>query len=130
MKLALGTVQFGLNYGVANATGRVTLRESRGILHHAHACGMDTLDTAIAYGDSEVVLGQLGIDQWKVITKLPAVPDGCEDVARWVRDQIFQSRTRLRVAQLDGVSCTAHRSCLTEWGPLCTAPCKALSPKA
>lgn len=117
MKLALGTVQFGLDYGVANASGRVTLQESRGILQQAHACGIDTLDTAIAYGDSEFVLGQLGIGHWKAITKLPAVPDACDDIAKWVRDQIFQSRTRLRVGQLDGVLLHRPSQLLDRAGP-------------
>lgn len=117
MKLALGTVQFGSIYGVANTSGRVTLQESRDILQHAHASGMDTLDTAIVYGESEVVLGQLGIGQWKVITKLPAVPEGCDDVAKWVQDQIFQSRTRLGVVQLDGVLLHRPSQLLGRVGP-------------
>lgn len=103
MKLALGTVQFGLDYGVANSTGRVQVQESKAILERARACAMDTLDTAIAYGDSEAVLGQLGVGQWKTITKLPAVPDDCHDVAQWVRHQIQQSMARLRITQLYGV---------------------------
>lgn len=103
MKLALGTVQFGLNYGIANATGRVGAQEAGAILQRAQVCGMDTLDTAIAYGDSEAVIGQLGIRKWKIITKLPGVPEDCHDVAQWVHHQIQQSLARLRVAQLDGV---------------------------
>lgn len=103
MKLALGTVQFGLNYGVANTAGCVSVQEVSAILQHAQACGMDTLDTAITYGDSEAVLGQLGVEQWKVVTKLPAVPDGCHDLEQWIQDQIKQSMVRLRVTQLHGV---------------------------
>jgi len=103
MKLALGTVQFGLDYGVANTSGRVTTQETSAILQRAQACGLDTLDTAIAYGDSEAVLGRLGIEQWKTVTKLPAVPEDCKDVSQWVHDQIQQSMTRLGVRQLHGV---------------------------
>ena len=103
MKLALETVQFGLDYGVANKSGRVTAQEATVILQRTQACGLDTLDTAIAYGDSEAVLGQLGIKQWKTVTKLPAAPEGCKDVSQWVYDQIRQSITRLGVRQLHGV---------------------------
>lgn len=117
MKLALGTVQFGLGYGVANATGRVTVQEANTILQRAQVCGMDTLDTAIAYGDSEVVLGQLGIEQWKTVTKLPAVPDECRDVAQWVDNQIQQSMTRLRVTQLYGVLLHRPGQLLERMGP-------------
>lgn len=103
MKIALGTVQFGLDYGVANKSGRVTAKEATVILQRAKGFGLDTLDTAIAYGDSESVLGQLGIEQWKTVTKLPAVPEECKDVSQWVYDQIDQSINRLGVKQLHGV---------------------------
>lgn len=117
MKLALGTVQFGLDYGVANAFGRVTTHEASAILQRAQACGMDTLDTAIAYGNSEAVLGQLGVRHWKTITKLPAAPDDCKEVAQWVHDQIQQSMTRLRVTQLHGVLLHRPGQLLESMGP-------------
>jgi aryl-alcohol dehydrogenase-like predicted oxidoreductase len=102
-RLALGTVQFGLDYGIANQAGRVPLLEVTKILQHAAAQGVDTLDTAIAYGDSESCLGQAGVAGWRVVTKLPALPDGCEDVAAWVQKQIKDSLQRLGVSQLHGV---------------------------
>lgn len=117
MKLALGTVQFGLDYGVANSYGRVTAQEANAILQRAQMCGMDTLDTAIAYGDSEAVLGQSGIGRWKIITKLPAVPEDCQDVAHWVRSQIQQSMARLRVTQLYGVLLHRPAQLLDRIGP-------------
>ncbi len=103
MKLALGTVQFGLEYGVANTSGRTTSEEAKSILQLASASGMNTLDTAIAYGDSEVVLGQLGIHQWNVVTKLPGVPEDCAHVALWVRQQVQESLSRLGVSHLHGL---------------------------
>lgn len=59
MKLALGTVQFGLPYGVSNAGGQTPPDEALRILQHAASAGIDTLDTARAYGDAERVLGEL-----------------------------------------------------------------------
>lgn len=103
MKLALGTVQFGLNYGVANQSGQVGLEEAKAILNLAVTNRIDTLDTAIAYGDSEQRLGQIGISNWKVVTKLPSVPDGCENVSGWVFDQIERSRKRLNTDSLYGL---------------------------
>ena len=49
-RIALGTVQFGLDYGIANSLGRVTLDESTQILDLAKTNGIRTLDTAILYG--------------------------------------------------------------------------------
>lgn len=103
MKLALGTVQFGLNYGVANSCGRISDAEARKILFQASQYGFDTLDTAIAYGDSEGILGCLGIDRWRVVTKLSAAPASCDDIVSWVEDEIRQSISRLNVPQLYGV---------------------------
>ncbi|HHG85154.1 MAG TPA: aldo/keto reductase [Bacteroidetes bacterium] len=65
-KLALGTVQFGLDYGISNARGQVPTHEVKQILRLAAKAGVQTLDTAYAYGNSEKVLG----------TCLPDVPDG------------------------------------------------------
>lgn len=101
--IALGTVQFGLAYGVSNTTGQVSLPEARRILDAASECGMDTLDTAIAYGESETVLGQLGVGGWRVVSKLPAVPTSAEDVAGWVRAQFAASLQRLGVSHLEGL---------------------------
>jgi aryl-alcohol dehydrogenase-like predicted oxidoreductase len=103
MKLALGTVQFGLNYGVANRQGQVSQDEAQAILEHAWASGMDTLDTAIDYGDSEQRLGEIGIQNWRVVSKLPAIPEGCSDVATWVINSVTESLQRLKVKCLYGL---------------------------
>ncbi len=103
MKLALGTVQFGLNYGVANTSGQVSSEVAVAILQHAHQSGIDTLDTAIAYGESESVIGKIGVQPWKVVTKLPAVPDGCTDVTQWVKAQAQGSLKRLGLNRLHGL---------------------------
>lgn len=103
MKLALGTVQFGLNYGLANTSGQVSSEVARDILQHAHQAGIDTLDTAIAYGESESVLGKIGVQSWKVVTKLPAVPDGCTDVTQWVQAQVQGSLGRIGIDSLHGL---------------------------
>lgn len=102
-RLALGTVQFGLAYGIANQTGRVGLDEARRILSMAWSSGISTLDTAIAYGDSEQNLGEVGIDQWSIVSKLPAIPDFIVDANGWALEQIVGSLKRLGVAQLDAV---------------------------
>ncbi|MGL5009409.1 MAG: hypothetical protein ACRC6I_05970, partial [Paracoccaceae bacterium] len=61
-RFALGTVQFGLAYGVSNTTGAATsLDEISCILDLARRSGIDTLDTAIVYGNAEAVLGQFDL---------------------------------------------------------------------
>lgn len=81
-RLALGTVQFGLDYGVSNKRGRIPADEAFAILDEAgHEHGR-VLDTAAAYGTSEDVLGEyLGRREtgFKVVSKYAAersVPGG------------------------------------------------------
>ena len=101
--LALGTVQFGLDYGVANQAGQVTLVEAGNILNLAAARGIDTLDTAIGYGESEAMLGKIGGHGWRIVSKLPAIPDECTDINGWVNIQIDVSLARLQIDQLDAI---------------------------
>lgn len=56
-KIVLGTVQFGINYGINNTTGQVTQEEVTKILSIAAKNGVKTLDTSSAYGTSEQTLG-------------------------------------------------------------------------
>jgi len=57
-KIALGTVQFGQDYGVANESGQVSAHECSLIMDEASSRGINMIDTAIGYGNSETVLGQ------------------------------------------------------------------------
>ena len=103
MKLALGTAQFGLAYGIANTGGQVSAEAAGKILSRARAAGMDTIDTAVAYGESEQRLGEAGVGGWDVVSKLPAIPDDCADVQGWVTTHVDASLARLRVPRLRGL---------------------------
>ena len=103
MRLALGTAQFGLPYGIANQAGQVTRSAAKAMLGLAAANGIDTIDTAIAYGESEAYLGEVGVQGFKLVTKLPAVPDGCDDVKGWVQGQVAASLARLGVKAVYGL---------------------------
>jgi aryl-alcohol dehydrogenase-like predicted oxidoreductase len=102
-RIALGTVQFGLAYGIANSTGQVAPAEAARMVALAAEAGIDTIDTAIGYGESERSLGQVGVAGFSVVTKLPSMPAGLGDVAGWVNAQIDGSLARLGIAQLHGV---------------------------
>jgi len=103
MKLALGTVQFGLPYGIANDNGQVTEKDAKLILDCAAESDINTLDTAVGYGDSEQCLGNIGIDDWRIITKLPIIPRDCSNVKDWILYQVAESLARLKVKQIKGL---------------------------
>lgn len=102
-RLALGTVQFGLPYGIANINGQVGHDEAAAILAHAESAGLDLLDTAVAYGESERRLGEIGIGHWRVVSKLPPVPQACTNISAWVEESVDDSLERLGVAALYGL---------------------------
>jgi len=68
-KIALGTVQFGIDYGISSISGKVKPKDVANILSYAHSQSIGLLDTAPTYGDSEKVLGRAGVSQFKVVTK-------------------------------------------------------------
>lgn len=103
MKLALGTVQFGLHYGIANMGGQVTRTEVKAMLQLAADHKIDTLDTAISYGESESCLGQVGVQDFKVVTKLSGVPEGCVDISAWLQGELHASLKRLGVSKVYGL---------------------------
>ena len=102
-RLAIGTVQFGLPYGITNQAGQVTRSEAKEILQLAEGNGIDTLDTAIAYGESETCLGEIGVQGFRLVTKLPAIPKDCANVSSWARNQFSASLTRLSVTTVYGL---------------------------
>jgi len=103
VKLVLGTAQFGLPYGIANTNGKTSQAEVHAILDYARKAKIDTLDTAIAYGNSESVIGSFDISQRAIISKLPAYPVGRLDVNHWIRLQVEQSLHRLNCSSLYGL---------------------------
>jgi aryl-alcohol dehydrogenase-like predicted oxidoreductase len=105
--LGLGTAQFGLAYGITNERGRVPEQEVGEIVAEALAAGIDLVDTAAAYGDSEGVLGRVLEPQsrLRIVSKLPPVPSdriGEPEIGD-CRAAVARSLARLRRASLDAL---------------------------
>jgi len=56
-KLSFGTVQLGLDYGISNTEGKPTQNTADEIISYLVEDGINCFDTAVAYGNSEEVLG-------------------------------------------------------------------------
>lgn len=102
-RFALGTAQFGCPYGIANQEGQVSRMTAKAMLQLATENGIDTLDTAIGYNESENCLGEAGTQKFKLVTKLPAVPNSCADVTEWVKKETSDSLIRLDVSAVYGL---------------------------
>ncbi|MBT5400617.1 aldo/keto reductase [bacterium] len=98
-KLALGTVQFGLDYGILNTTGQAPLEEVKKVLKLAKEHNIDTLDTASSYGNSEEVLGKIGVNDFKIVTKTISLQLGVDNVLQ----SFYQSLTDLNTTNVDGL---------------------------
>ena len=97
-KLVLGTVQFGINYGINNTSGQVPLDEVCRILEIASEADIHTLDTSSAYGESEKVLGEAlrrSNKPFNIVSKYPKSDIG-------VRETFTKSLTLLGVDSLYG----------------------------
>jgi len=103
MKIAIGTVQFGLNYGIANINGQTSQIEAKKIISTALKYGIDTLDTAAAYGESEKVLGEISTKGFDIITKIPSISNISTNGTDWVIHNIKQSLDRLQVQNIYGI---------------------------
>ena len=84
-KLGLGTVQFGLPYGVSNTSGQVSIEEAGAILERAAGAGIRLLDTAANYGEAEAVLAKLDTSCFRVVTKTIGLKSGLEAVVARAR---------------------------------------------
>ena len=69
LKLVLGTVQFGVPYGINNQSGIPKDDELASIFSFANQSGINILDTAQGYGNSEERIANLSNDQFSVISK-------------------------------------------------------------
>lgn len=74
-KLILGTVQFGLNYGINNTQGKPEKENVFQILSYAHEIGIRYLDTAELYGNAHDLIGEFHklnpSKKFEIITKFP-----------------------------------------------------------
>lgn len=105
-RLGLGTVQFGMPYGVASMR-QVPASDVAEILSLADRSGIEILDTAEAYGSAEEVLGQAGVGAFRVVGKIGRVEDAAD-----LRRRAEASLARLGIARFEAVLLHAPRQLL------------------
>ncbi len=106
-RLILGTVQFGMPYGMTNRRGQVSLKAAREILSDAFDAGVSLVDTASGYGTSEALLGEClpdfpGIG---VVTKTAVIASpiiGAAEIEK-VREGVSLSMKSLQRPRLEGL---------------------------
>ncbi|MDP1682594.1 MAG: aldo/keto reductase [Burkholderiales bacterium] len=137
-KLGLGTVQWGMQYGIANRFGRPEASEVAQILLSASRAGISLLDTAHVYGDAESVIGQNAdkSHEWQIVTKtLPIQSKVFGDVeATAIYEAFDKSLRRLRRPSVYGLMVHSAENLLLPgadrlWGVLQEIKSKGLASK-
>lgn len=112
-RLCLGTVQFGMHYGIHNALGRQpTDEEVFSILDAALSYGICEYDTARAYGTAEAVLGRYGLAQKSVNGEIVRITSKlCPDTAGDEEGVLAEIRESLRYLHAEHIHCyMLHRA--------------------
>lgn len=96
MKVALGTVQFGLQYGISNTNGVPTDVVMNEIFNNASQNGINTFDTAVAYGNAEERIANFLPNKAEIISKFPKTDSKSEleniiqySISRLKRDNLY-----------------------------------------
>lgn len=103
--LGLGTVQFGLEYGISNKTGKINANSVEHLLDQSSKLEIEVLDTAFLYGDSERVLGGQDLAPFRVVTKTPHfnVSHIAEEHANELTSSFYTSLKRLNIPNAYGL---------------------------
>jgi aryl-alcohol dehydrogenase-like predicted oxidoreductase len=102
-RIVLGGAQLGLPYGILNGGETLSREEVARILDTAVGRGIDSIDTAIAYGQSESIIGETSQNRFNIISKLPPLPVDISNVSEWVHSQVQGSLSRLKCTSLDAL---------------------------
>ena len=97
-KLILGTVQFGLDYGINNSIGKPSNNSINSILDYAYENNVKILDTAESYGDSQLKIGQYhsnSSNKFKVITKFDS-----SNIPKYISANIYRDLDQLNINEL------------------------------
>ena len=92
-----------MKYGIANNDNETSLEEISSILNLCKKSKIDTIDTALDYGSSEIKLGLANVNDFKVVTKIPSINPQIIDASGWIRDKLIKSLERLKINSVYGL---------------------------
>lgn len=98
-KIAIGTAQFGMDYGISNIIGQSSKHEVEKILNFAKENGISLIDTAQSYGNSEKVIGSLNEGRFNIVTKI----NSSINTSKRTREIVEKSLKRLGVKSIYGI---------------------------
>lgn len=106
-KITLGTAQLGMNYGIANKSGKPDFNVAVNILEYSLKNGIDTYDTSPLYGNSEEIIGSfvsLKVKERKnltIISKLSKIDMKSDfnfkNLYNYIKEKVKQSLNKLKL---------------------------------
>lgn len=121
MEITLGTVQFGMSYGVSNKGGELSSKKIQKICQKFRSYGYNSFDTARSYGRSEKELSNVICDGDIITTKIaPNLNQYPSE--EWIDVSLKKSLNELKVEAVETL--LFHRST-----DLCSVPLKILEKK-
>lgn len=104
-KLAIGSVQFGLDYGISNREGITSFQEVKKILDIAFEENIDLIDTASSYDKSELVLGETKLsNKFKIVTKIRDLGnEKNQDISKIIQEEFKRSLKFLKTKKIYGL---------------------------
>ena len=102
-KLIIGTANFGMNYGISVNQKKLLDKDIIDILVSAEKMGIETLDTAISYGDSIERLGNVGVQKFKIICKIPRIPFDVKNPSDWYKLSVTNLIKKLNKNNLEAI---------------------------
>ena len=130
-RFGIGTVQFGSKYGVSNQEKIPSSEAVASILSEASKSGVQVIDTAALYGNSEEVLGAQDLSQFLVVTKTPKFGPSwiTSSEGRLLVDSFDASLKRLRIRSVYGLLCHQATDLLLPGGSILWQEMKTLKEK-
>ena len=115
-RITLGSAQFGMQYGATNRSGQPESCAVKCILGIAKDNGIERIDTATNYGIAEEILGTIGVQDFKITSKLPAYLVEYGSINEWINTQVLGSLRRLQLNQMDTLLLHEPLDLLSELG--------------
>ena len=100
-KLVIGTANFGNSYSLKGTT-KLGVKEIEKILNFAYKKKIKSIDTAPIYGNSEKILGKIGLKKWKVSTKIQ-LKKKCKNYADHILFSVNNSLSKLKIDKLENL---------------------------
>tara|TARA_E500000178_G_scaffold344230_1_gene392132 strand:- start:9459 stop:10814 length:1356 start_codon:yes stop_codon:yes gene_type:complete len=97
-KISLGTAQVGLDYGINNSKGMMNSKNLKAIINYSNLMGIRNIDTAFSYGESESKLGNVGVKNFKITSKVPHVFSSQKN---HIKKFLMTSLKRLKIKKLE-----------------------------